>query len=293
MAAVVYEQIEVTPRDAPGGDSLRRGGAMFGPPRGALLRAAGAPRPLDRALRSHRDELERGAPGAERCLFVRRRRAGRDVLSRIIWGTRASILAGVVSVRISMALGVPIGMLAGYLGRWVDAIISRITDAMLASRPDPRDRALPPSSAEPDQRHDSRSASPPHRSSFALTRAQVLAAKSEDYVEARAPPATRTGASRCATSPEHRRAAHRPGNARHRRGGDRRGQPLVPGFRSAAAGAELGQHAQHLRATTRPGAVDGDLARVSIFLLVLVLNLLRCGRAAKADRADASYCATK
>ena len=57
---------------------------------------------------------------------------GRDVLSRIIWGTRASLLAGVVSVCISLALGVPIGMLAGYLGGWVDALISRITDAMLA-----------------------------------------------------------------------------------------------------------------------------------------------------------------
>jgi peptide/nickel transport system permease protein len=57
---------------------------------------------------------------------------GRDVLSRIIWGTRASLLAGVVSVCISLALGVPIGMLAGYMGRWVDGLISRITDAMLA-----------------------------------------------------------------------------------------------------------------------------------------------------------------
>ncbi len=57
---------------------------------------------------------------------------GRDVLSRVIWGARASLLAGVVSVSISLSLGVPIGMLAGYLGRWPDAIISRITDAMLA-----------------------------------------------------------------------------------------------------------------------------------------------------------------
>ena len=54
------------------------------------------------------------------------------MLSRIVWGARASILAGVVSVSISLALGVPIGMAAGYLGRWVDALISRITDAMLA-----------------------------------------------------------------------------------------------------------------------------------------------------------------
>jgi peptide/nickel transport system permease protein len=57
---------------------------------------------------------------------------GRDVLSRVIWGSRASLLAGLVSVCISMALGVPIGLLAGYLGGWVDGLISRFTDAMLA-----------------------------------------------------------------------------------------------------------------------------------------------------------------
>ena len=57
---------------------------------------------------------------------------GRDVLSRVIWGTRASLLAGVVSVSISLAFGVPIGLAAGYLGGWVDALISRMTDAMLA-----------------------------------------------------------------------------------------------------------------------------------------------------------------
>jgi peptide/nickel transport system permease protein len=57
---------------------------------------------------------------------------GRDVLSRVVWGTRASLLAGMVSVSISLALGVPIGLLAGYAGSWVDALISRMTDAMLA-----------------------------------------------------------------------------------------------------------------------------------------------------------------
>ena len=57
---------------------------------------------------------------------------GRDVLARVIWGARASLLAGVVSVAISLAVGVPVGMIAGYVGGWTDMLISRITDAMLA-----------------------------------------------------------------------------------------------------------------------------------------------------------------
>jgi peptide/nickel transport system permease protein len=57
---------------------------------------------------------------------------GRDVLSRVIWGTQASLLAGVVSVSISLLLGVPIGLAAGFIGGGVDALISRITDAFLA-----------------------------------------------------------------------------------------------------------------------------------------------------------------
>ncbi|MFZ2737334.1 MAG: ABC transporter permease [Burkholderiaceae bacterium] len=57
---------------------------------------------------------------------------GRDVLSRVVWGARASLLAGVVSVSISLMLGVPIGLAAGFLGGHVDSLISRITDAFLA-----------------------------------------------------------------------------------------------------------------------------------------------------------------
>ncbi len=57
---------------------------------------------------------------------------GRDLLSRVIWGGRASLSAGVIAVSIAVGVGVPLGMVAGYLGGWVDAVIGRLTDAMLA-----------------------------------------------------------------------------------------------------------------------------------------------------------------
>ncbi|WP_299905870.1 ABC transporter permease [uncultured Paracoccus sp.] len=57
---------------------------------------------------------------------------GRDILSRMIWGARASLMAGVVSVAIAIAVGVPLGILAGYFGGWTDAVISRCTEALLA-----------------------------------------------------------------------------------------------------------------------------------------------------------------
>jgi peptide/nickel transport system permease protein len=57
---------------------------------------------------------------------------GRDVLSRVLYGARASMLAGVVSVLIAAGIGVPAGLLAGFAGGWIDAALSRVVDAMLA-----------------------------------------------------------------------------------------------------------------------------------------------------------------
>src|SRR5512143_505377 len=57
---------------------------------------------------------------------------GRDILSRVVYGARASLLAGAISVAIALGIGVPLGLVAGYRGGFTDALISRITDAMLA-----------------------------------------------------------------------------------------------------------------------------------------------------------------
>src|SRR3954463_5783934 len=57
---------------------------------------------------------------------------GRDVLVRVIYGARASLLAGAISVGIALSVGVPLGLLSGYRGGFIDALISRMTDAMLA-----------------------------------------------------------------------------------------------------------------------------------------------------------------
>jgi len=109
---------------------------------------------------------------------------GRDVLSRVIWGARASLLAGLVSVAISLSLGVPIGMLAGYLGGWVDGLISRATDAMLACPflilAIALAAFLGPSLTNA-MIAIGISATPIF---IRLTRAQVLTVKVEDYVEA-------------------------------------------------------------------------------------------------------------
>jgi peptide/nickel transport system permease protein len=57
---------------------------------------------------------------------------GRDILSRLIFGARASLQAGVISVAIAVTLGVPLGLLSGYAKGWVDSLMMRIVDALLA-----------------------------------------------------------------------------------------------------------------------------------------------------------------
>jgi peptide/nickel transport system permease protein len=56
---------------------------------------------------------------------------GRDILSRILYGARASLFVGVLSVLLALAVGVPLGLVAGYF-RALDTVVSRVTDLVLA-----------------------------------------------------------------------------------------------------------------------------------------------------------------
>jgi peptide/nickel transport system permease protein len=57
---------------------------------------------------------------------------GRDMLSRILWGARVSLLVGVVSVLLASSIGIPIGLITGYYGGRLDAVIMRLADIQLA-----------------------------------------------------------------------------------------------------------------------------------------------------------------
>jgi peptide/nickel transport system permease protein len=109
---------------------------------------------------------------------------GRDVLARIIFGARASLVAGCISVAIALAIGVPLGLAAGYIGGFLDALISRITDAMLAIPFLILAIALA-AFLGPSLRNAMIAIGITTTPIFVrLTRGQVMAVKVEDYVEA-------------------------------------------------------------------------------------------------------------
>lgn len=57
---------------------------------------------------------------------------GRDILSRVIYGARTSLLTAGAAVLIAVAIGVPIGLIAGFFGGWRDAVLMRFVDVLLA-----------------------------------------------------------------------------------------------------------------------------------------------------------------
>ena len=109
---------------------------------------------------------------------------GRDVLARLIWGARSSLMAGLVSVSIAVGVSVPLGLVSGYLSGAVDGLLMRMIDAMLAI---PFLILAIPLAAflGPNLTNAMIAIGIAQTPIFTrLTRGQVLAVKHEDYIEA-------------------------------------------------------------------------------------------------------------
>ncbi|NWA59912.1 ABC transporter permease [Pantoea sp. B9002] len=90
--------------------------------------------PLPDALSNNLNEmfLPPGSPGAQATHWLGTDQLGRDLLARILSGTRLSLLVVLVAAAIGAVIGVALGMFAGYAGGWVDALIMRLIDIQLA-----------------------------------------------------------------------------------------------------------------------------------------------------------------
>jgi ABC-type dipeptide/oligopeptide/nickel transport system permease subunit len=77
-------------------------------------------------------DLEGGLKGPSAKHWLGRDELGRDLLSRVIYGARLSLVIGVIAVSIGVGLGVPIGAVSGYLGGWADLLVQRLIDILLA-----------------------------------------------------------------------------------------------------------------------------------------------------------------
>ena len=70
--------------------------------------------------------------GGSKLAFLGTDYQSRDVLSRLIYGARVSLIVGVMGTIVAGGIGTALGIMAGYLGGWVDQVIMRVTDAWLA-----------------------------------------------------------------------------------------------------------------------------------------------------------------
>lgn len=80
----------------------------------------------------YRGELARGLEPPSAAALLGTDAQGRDVLSRVLFGARLSLAVGLGSQAIAIAAGLTLGLVAGYYGRWVDAVVMRVADVTLA-----------------------------------------------------------------------------------------------------------------------------------------------------------------
>jgi len=88
--------------------------------------------PLVAPLDPNEQDLSARLEGPSAQNLLGRDEFGRDVLSRIIYGSRVSLAVGILVISISLAVGVSVGIVVGYLGGWVDELAMRVVDIVLA-----------------------------------------------------------------------------------------------------------------------------------------------------------------
>lgn len=98
----------------------------------AIFAPAIIPYPEDLADAAH-TEIKLSPPSAEHLMGTDE--LGRDIFSRVVYGTRVSLSAALAAVGLALLIGIPLGAIAGSFGGWVDNVIMRITDVFLSFPP--------------------------------------------------------------------------------------------------------------------------------------------------------------
>ena len=185
---------------------------------------------------------------------------GRDVFARILYGARISIRIGFVAVGLAITAGTLIGLVAGYAGKRVEAVLMGAMDVMLAF-PSIILAIGITTILGPSITNLMLAVGIVYVPQYArLARSSVLAVKEHEYVEAARAIGARHARDPGAARPaQHPRAAAGSGDARGRDGRARGGRAVVSGPRRAAAGAGVGRDAQRRARLLALRAVGADL----------------------------------
>jgi hypothetical protein len=157
---------------------------------------------------------------------------GRDVLSRLLFGARVSMVVGLLAVVVAGTIGTGLGILSGYMGKWVDQVVMRVTDTWLAL-PALTFAIFLAAVLGPSEMNIVIILSAVYWTRYArVIRGEVLSLKLLEVDDHEA-----------AHPPQRAELGHRARVTAARRGDRRRGVALVPRCRRAAAQARLGSHA--------------------------------------------------